>query len=584
VFVKRDAVDADDHCDGLADEARRRGPPRMNQTDAGTGPEPFAPRLPSRPSRTPARPVAAATEWPLVFAAPTSQPVDMAPPSPTIAMGPAADTRVRRVPDLVAPRRAVQRRERRVRPALWWRLGWSCCVLASVLFTYHLRQQAIERSYPQQWDSRVAPLVDFVQHERGLTFEHPIYVDFLSEPAYVALFTNPTKGPTDAQKAGAAKVSGVLDAAGLAKNYDALAGDATVMSVGTLGFYSFQQDRITVRGNVLTPAVRVVLAHELTHALQAQHFHIVMGRADDLRLRSVVEADAMRVEDAYRRTLPTADQKGAIDRNSITPGAKSSLDSVPAAVVDTTMAPYALGPLLVRDVFAKRGNKGVDELLRTPPTEQVLIDPWSFATPVAERTIDVKPPAGAVVFEAPRALSMFDTLLMLDAWLPWTTARGALDNWAGGGYVSYQKGGADGPLCFTETATFDGPPQAFAAAVTKWAKVAETTAKPVIEGQNVSFESCQRGATAAVPPKQVVDTVDAIVWESLFVSQSKMTTTPENVRSLRCLSRLIVDNSSTAPLVSKVTWSTKDRSVYTFVRNANAHKCGLVVKSTPSSS
>jgi len=324
--------------------------------------------------------------------------------------------------------------------------------------------------------------------------------------------------------------------------------------------------------------VRVVLAHELTHALQSQRFHIVMGGADDLRLRSVVEADAMRVEDAYAKTLPKDEQRAARRGNSITGEARTTLDSVPAAVVDTTMAPYALGPLLVHDVFAQRGNAGVDELLKAPPTEQVLIDPWSFATPAIERTIDVKAPPGAVVFEAPRALSMFDTLLMLDAWLPWTTARGALDTWAGGGYVSYQKGGASGPVCFTETATFDGPPKPFVDAVKKWAKLARTTATPVVSGQDVSFESCQRGATAAVPPHQVVDTVDAIVWESLFISESKMATTPENVRSLRCLSRLLVDDHSTAPLVSKSKWTTKERGVFTYVRNANAHRCGLVVK------
>jgi hypothetical protein len=297
-----------------------------------------------------------------------------------------------------------------------------------------------------------------------------------------------------------------------------------------------------------------------------------------------VEADAMRVEDAYTKTLPKADQQAAHHGNSITPKAKSSLDSVPSAVVDTTMAPYALGPLLVRDVFAQRGNVGIDELLKSPPTEQVLIDPWSFATPVAERKVDVKPPTGAVVFEPPRVLSMFDTLLMLDAWLPWTTARGALDTWAGGGYVSYQKGGTDGPLCFTETATFDGSPQPFADAVATWAKKAKSTAKPAIDGQNVTFESCQRSATAAVPPKQVVDTIDAIVWESLFVSSSKMAITAENVRSLRCLSRIIVDNRATAPLLSKGKWTTKERAVYTFVRNANAHKCGLVLKSAATSS
>jgi len=538
----------------------------VNTTDQMHGSEPFAPRLPPRPTPIVPAPTSA-------FAPPSTPPVDM--PAPLVC-GPVPPRAVFVPP----PPRPVRRRQPKVRASLWIRLIWSCCLLAAVAFAYQQANQAVQPTYPKVWDPRVAPLIDFVQHERGLTFKHPIRVDFLSDADYVALFTKPAHEPSAAQRSGAAKASAVLDAAGLAKNYDALAGDATVMSVGTLGFYSFQQDRIVVRGDQLTPAVRVVLAHELTHALQAQHFHIVMGGADDLRLRSVVEADAMRVEAAYAKTLPKDEQQAAHSGNSITPGAKTSLDSVPAAVVDTTMAPYALGPLLVHDVFAQRGNAGVDELLKSPPTEQVLIDPWSFATPVAERTVTVKAPDGATVFEAPRTLSMFDTLLMLDAWLPWTTARGALDTWAGGGYVSYQRGGAKGRLCFTETATFDGSPQPFVDAVRKWAKLAHTTAAPVVVGPDVTFESCQRGATAAVPPEQVVDTVDAIVWESLFISESKMATTAENVRSLRCLSRIIVDDPSTAPLVSKARWTTKERAVYTYVRNANAHRCGLVVKAS----
>ena len=41
---------------------------------------------------------------------------------------------------------------------------------------------------------------------------------------------------------------------------------------GTLAYYSFEDKQITIRGQRLTPAVRSTLVHELTHALQDQHF------------------------------------------------------------------------------------------------------------------------------------------------------------------------------------------------------------------------------------------------------------------------------------------------------------------------
>ena len=34
--------------------------------------------------------------------------------------------------------------------------------------------------YPSAWDAKVEPFVKIVEKERGLEFEHPIHVDFLS--------------------------------------------------------------------------------------------------------------------------------------------------------------------------------------------------------------------------------------------------------------------------------------------------------------------------------------------------------------------------------------------------------------------
>ena len=34
--------------------------------------------------------------------------------------------------------------------------------------------------HPDEWDPRVADLAAFVEDERGLDFDHPVYVDFLT--------------------------------------------------------------------------------------------------------------------------------------------------------------------------------------------------------------------------------------------------------------------------------------------------------------------------------------------------------------------------------------------------------------------
>src|SRR3712207_9092098 len=52
--------------------------------------------------------------------------------------------------------------------------------------------------------------------------------------------------------------------------------DASVLDAGAeegvLGFYDSQRRRLYVRGDAATPAVRRVLVHQLTHALDDQHF------------------------------------------------------------------------------------------------------------------------------------------------------------------------------------------------------------------------------------------------------------------------------------------------------------------------
>src|SRR5207244_328374 len=63
-----------------------------------------------------------------------------------------------------------------------------------------------------------------------------------------------------------------------------------------------------------TPLVRRTLAHELTHALQDQHFSIYrpeLDKRDDespVAFSALLEGDARRVEQAYENTLSAADR------------------------------------------------------------------------------------------------------------------------------------------------------------------------------------------------------------------------------------------------------------------------------------
>ena len=55
---------------------------------------------------------------------------------------------------------------------------------------------------------------------------------------------------------------------------------------GIIGYYSYEDERLRVRGTELTPAVESTIVHELTHALQDQNFDLgkrfeELDKADD---------------------------------------------------------------------------------------------------------------------------------------------------------------------------------------------------------------------------------------------------------------------------------------------------------------
>ncbi len=444
---------------------------------------------------------------------------------------------------------------------------------AAVLFRDKLLPKDSAPSHPTEWDARVSPIADFVATERGLQWVHPVFVDFLPEVDFVALFDQPTTPLSDDEQVAARSTSLLYDAFGLAVDYDPTQGESTVSAVTTLGFYSLTSDRVFVRGEQLTPAVRVVLAHELTHALQAQHFELATGGENDLELRSVVEADALRVEGVYIDSLSADEQTAADQANSLAPDAEQGLSDVPWAVVEQRYAPYVLGPMLVGDVFAAHGNEGVDQLIRTPPTEEILLNPWLYGDPgQGPVVVAVEVPLGTTVIDEPQPLSEVDVLIMLDAWLPWTQAREALNGWAGSSYTSYQR---EGTVCFTATVTFDDSADRFARAITAWAKASGSSAVPTTIVNDVTFEACNRGAGATEPPAPVISPLQALQVEHDAISRAGPDASLAEIQKYQCFAGTVIDDPLLAPLLFKITLNTDQQALVTWQSTIASNECGV---------
>ena len=182
-------------------------------------------------------------------------------------------------------------------------------------------------SHPDHWDPRIAPIAQWVARERKLPFLHPVYVDFLTPAQYHAASTTSEDDLTPEDKAALDQFAGAWRAVGLAEGKVDLGSSMNdVSDTGTLAFYNPDDERVRVRGTKLTPGVRVTLAHELTHALQDQHFDLKDLYNDSSRCSptattrscvAVVEGDAEDIEQRYVERA--ADLGGAARRTRSSP-------------------------------------------------------------------------------------------------------------------------------------------------------------------------------------------------------------------------------------------------------------------------
>src|SRR3954454_6853889 len=139
---------------------------------------------------------------------------------------------------------------------------------------------------------------------------------------------------------------------------------------GTLAVYNPGDKRVRVRGTEMTPALRVTLVHELTHAAQDQHFDA--GRHLDTQgeaaaFRALLEGDAMRIEDRYIDQFSDDERKAYEDQaDKDFSDSEAKLTDVPPAVTAYFAAPYTLGRQLVQLLDDQGGNSAVDDALVDP--------------------------------------------------------------------------------------------------------------------------------------------------------------------------------------------------------------------------
>ncbi|HVM41738.1 MAG TPA: hypothetical protein VM618_13265 [Acidimicrobiia bacterium] len=362
--------------------------------------------------------------------------------------------------------------------------------------------------HPDTWDPRVEDLVAFVEDERDLDFEHPVEIEFLAERAFREEVTSDAADLTDEERREIEAFTGTMRALGLIEgDVDLFEELNTLTGEGVLAFYSVEDQRVVVKGETLDTPTKVTLVHELTHALQDQHFGL--GLIEDppedatdgelFAYRALGEGDAGRIEVAYLESLPAAEQEeyAQFEEEGLEE-LESNTSDVPPVLEVFMGAPYALGDLFVAVLDEEGGNDAVDDAFRDPPTsDEHLLDPWTYLDDDDPERVPVPGLPGGEEEIDSGDFGALTWYLVLAERIDLTRALEAVDGWGGDSYVVSVD---DGRPCVR--AVFEGETDADAdemeSALAAWNEAgAKASADIRRTGKRVILHSCDPGADAA---------------------------------------------------------------------------------------
>jgi len=408
--------------------------------------------------------------------------------------------------------------------------------------------------FPKKWDPQVAPIADEVARLRGLDFVHPVAIQYLA-PADFEKKLGASDDVTNEVRARVEREEGVFRALGfLGGKDDLLKGFNTAESSGTLAYYSFVDKDIIVRGTTLDVEHRVTIAHELTHVLQDQHFDLTKlertadasETGDSGALRALVEGDAVRIEDDYRKQLSKADQSEyarELAAESDRVGAETA--STPKIVDLLLGAPYQFGPSTIRVLFESGGNDAVNNALTGPvPSTEVFSQAGDVDPPVPVEA--PAPSPDGVVKDDPESFGPFEMFLTLATRIDPVRALAVSDFVGGGRAITFQ---SNGITCYrVAVAPNDSASrEPLLDAVKAWAAGRVRTSIDAA-GDLVQFTVCDPGPTAPQPSsKRFDDAVEILsVRNDFAVTVAQSHTTGEFAR---CAARVFVEAPGAGALI-----------------------------------
>ncbi len=297
---------------------------------------------------------------------------------------------------------------------------------------------------PDKLEPVLPGLEAFVEQARGLQYKRPPKVALVADDQFEKLFqgdgSDSEADPQDMQTS-----LGELRALGLIEgqiNVDAVAQQQTS---GVIGFYDSKTKELYVRGVDATPYVQRTLVHELTHALDDQHFGLerpeldTPERSDALSaFQALVEGNATTVENEWYDSRPQED-RDAIDAAESATGGGADDGSEPDVFTKEAAFPYSVGPDFVAALRDAGGQTRLDAAFEHPPTttEQILY-PRRFLDGESALAVPPPPADGDVVDQG--SFGELGLFLIADASVSHQAAGRASAGWGGDTYRAWRDG------------------------------------------------------------------------------------------------------------------------------------------------
>lgn len=337
-----------------------------------------------------------------------------------------------------------------------------------------------------EWAAVVDDLKLFVEAERGLKFKQKVPVVVESQRDFRERLATEAEeyGEMDPSESYIAlKALNLVD-----RELDVDSAEDPLLDGGTLGYYDSYTNRLVVQAEAPTPFARSIVVHELTHALQDQHFNLdrELDYYDEssLAFDSLVEGDASRIEVQYIKSLSPEEQEQAVKEQE---GGSAPPESKSLEILSMLSGfPYEVGEQFVNEVFSTGGQDRLDKAFVSPPTTtEQLLHPERFLR--LEKPVDVESPEpeGEVYEEG--VWGEVGLLTMLLNTIPEEQAWRAADGWAGDYFVAWKRGGQD---CIRMSIATDGPrdKDELVTALRAWA--IHHPAVSVKSGKTIAIRAC----------------------------------------------------------------------------------------------